>query len=110
MGNGEGKLLWTVPSPQVLLLEVSGASLCLADPERCPGNVPTFSAIMLFLNSLLFSFFLPVFVFLSSLPFFVLSPHVWSPGSSAKKQGEDLADNDGDEDEGICVRQVAAAA
>lgn len=38
-----------------------------------------------------------------------MSPRVWSPGSGAKKQGEDLADNDGDEDEGIWGLQGAAA-
>lgn len=63
------------------------------------------SAVMLFLNSLLFFvLFLFPFVFL-----FVLSPRVWSLGASAKKQGEDLADNDGDEDEGISVLQAATA-
>lgn len=38
-----------------------------------------------------------------------MSPRVWSPGSGAKKQGEDLADNDGDEDEGIWGLQGVAA-
>lgn len=84
-----------------------------------PG--PTISAIMLFLNSLLcffffcyflfvclfFSFF--VFFFFSFLFVFFLSPRVWSLGASAKKQGEDLADNDGDEDEGISVLEAATA-
>lgn len=75
-----------------------------------PGDAPTSSAAMPCLNSLLFSSFL--FLFLFSAPFFlfVRSPRVWPPGSSAKKQGEDLADNDGDEDEGICVCQVAVDA
>lgn len=76
---------------------------------------------MLFLNSLLcffffcyflfvclfFSFF--VFFFFSFLFVFFLSPRVWSLGASAKKQGEDLADNDGDEDEGISVLEAATA-
>jgi len=65
---------------------------------------------MLFLNSLS-CFFVFVFV-LFCFPFvflFVLSPRVWSLGASAKKQGEDLADNDGDEDEGISVLEAATA-
>ena len=73
-----------------------------------PG--PTISAVMLFLNSLS-CFFVFVFV-LFCFPFvflFVLSPRVWSLGASAKKQGEDLADNDGDEDEGISVLEAATA-
>lgn len=79
---------------------------------------PTVSAIMLFLNSLFFffcvlfflSFFLLLFCFYFLLfSFFVLSPRVWSLGASAKKQGEDLADNDGDEDEGISVLEAATA-
>lgn len=70
---------------------------------------------MLFLNSLLFFvlffffhlfWFVFFFVFLFVF-FFVLSPRVWSLGASAKKQGEDLADNDGDEDEGISVLEAA---
>jgi len=85
-----------------------------------PG--PTISAIMLFLNSLLCFFFLLLFFvclfvfllfcfffFFSFLFVFFLSPRVWSLGASAKKQGEDLADNDGDEDEGISVLEAATA-
>lgn len=86
--------------------------------QQCCGAQawPQTSAITLFLNSLLlFCFFLLLlfwftflfrfgFVFLS-----VLSPRVWSLGASAKKQGEDLADNDGDEDEGISVLEAATA-
>lgn len=75
---------------------------------------PTVSAIILFLNSLFFFvfFYFFLFFFLFLFPFlflFVLSPHVWSLGASAKKQGEDLADNDGDEDEGISVLEAATA-
>lgn len=73
-----------------------------------PG--PTISAIMLFLNSLLFFVFFCFVLFLFPFVFlFVLSPRVWSLGASAKKQGEDLADNDGDEDEGISVLEAATA-
>ena len=50
-----------------------------------------------------------VFFFFSFLFVFFLSPRVWSLGASAKKQGEDLADNDGDEDEGISVLEAATA-
>ena len=67
---------------------------------------------MLFLNSLLFFVFVLVWFGLVLFPFaflFVLSPRVWSLGASAKKQGEDLADNDGDEDEGISVLEAATA-
>lgn len=57
-----------------------------------------------------FLFFFCCFVFLFPFVFlFVLSPRVWSLGASAKKQGEDLADNDGDEDEGISVLEAATA-
>lgn len=97
----------TPPPPHAALGGQRGHVLGIAELKRCPGNMATFFAIMLFLNSLLFLLFLLLFLpvsFLSlSLPFFfwfcllVFGP----PGSSAKKQGEDLADNDGDEDEGI---------
>lgn len=50
-----------------------------------------------------------LFFFFSFLFVFFLSPRVWSLGASAKKQGEDLADNDGDEDEGISVLEAATA-
>lgn len=82
---------------------------------RGTGNTPapTASAITLCLNSLLFFVFILFlwfgFVLFPSVFLFVLSPRVWSLGASAKKQGEDLADNDGDEDEGISVLEAATA-
>lgn len=66
-----------------------------------------FSFVIFLFVCLFFSFF--VFFFFSFLFVFFLSPRVWSLGASAKKQGEDLADNDGDEDEGISVLEAATA-
>lgn len=79
------------PTPTHSLSSCTSPSLFPVLGPRPRAGLLGHAAVMLFLNSL-------CFVLCSVL---LCLPRVQSPGSGAKKQGEDLADNDGDEDEGI---------